>query len=145
VAGAGPDVAARPLVAGEASGRLLVLDEPLSFWGGLDPETGRIVDRLHPQAGESATGAMVCMPAGRGSSSSSTIVAETVRLGTAPAAIILREPDHVLVVGSLVAQELYGSAVPLCVLEEPAYSSLGSATKLTLASDGTLTLAAQSA
>ena len=42
----------RPLVAGEARGPALVLEEPLSFWGGLDPETGRVIDVHHPQLGQ---------------------------------------------------------------------------------------------
>ena len=58
----------RSLVFGRATGRVLVLDEALSFWGGLDPRTGRIIDRRHPQAGASVTATVLVMPGGRGSS-----------------------------------------------------------------------------
>ena len=61
----------RVLVDGVATGELLRLTAPLSLWGGLDPETGLIIDRNHPQLGSSMTGAIVSMPHGRGSSSSS--------------------------------------------------------------------------
>ena len=56
------------------------------------------------------------MPAGRGSSSSASVLAEAVRAGTAPAAIILGEPDLILSIGSAVAEELYGKRVPVVVL-----------------------------
>lgn len=106
-------VPATVLWPGTASGTILVLDEPLSLWGGLDPATGRITDARHPQRGRSVTGRILVMRTGRGSSSSSTILAEAIRLETAPAAIILAEPDAVLVVGAIVAERLYGRAIPI--------------------------------
>lgn len=102
----------------------LVLDEPLSFWGGVDPATGLIVDRRHPQCGERVTGRVLVMPSGRGSSSSSTVLAESVRAGTAPAAIVLRDPDEILVLGALVAEELYGRTIPVVVRPREAYEAL---------------------
>jgi predicted aconitase with swiveling domain len=93
-----------------------VLDEPLSFWGGLDPTTGEIVDRHHPQSGTSVTGSVLVMPSGRGSSSSSTVLAEAIRSGTAPAAILLREPDGIVALGAIVAEELYGRTMPVLLL-----------------------------
>ena len=78
---------ARTLVPGTAEGPALVLDEPLSFWGGVDPETGDITDVRHPQHGASVTGRILVMPSGRGSSSSSSVLAESIRAGTAPAGI----------------------------------------------------------
>ena len=61
-------VSAATLAPGRAEGAPLRLDEPLSFWGGLDPLTGRIIDRHHPQFGESVAGCVLMMAAGRGSS-----------------------------------------------------------------------------
>lgn len=110
-------VAVTPMAAGSAEGPALVLDEPLSLWGGVDPATATIVDRLHPQHGVSLTGAVVFMPFGRGSSSASSILVEMVRLGTAPAAFVLRGPDEMLTIGSLVADELYGTVVPVVVAD----------------------------
>jgi predicted aconitase with swiveling domain len=103
----------RVLVDGVATGELLRLTEPLSLWGGLDPETGLIIDRNHPQAGRSVTGAIVSMPHGRGSSSSSSVLAEALRMGTGPGGFVLEIPDSILVVGALVAHRLYGVVCPI--------------------------------
>jgi hypothetical protein len=105
----------RVLVPGRAKGRLVVLVEPLSLWGGLDVETGHVIDRNHPQVGLGLTGCIVAMPYGRGSSSSSSVLAEALRLGTAPAGFILDEPDPILVIGALVAERLYHSSCPVLV------------------------------
>jgi predicted aconitase with swiveling domain len=106
----------RVLVEGSATGQALVLDEPLSFWGGLDPSTGRIVEANHPQRGESVTGRILVMPSGRGSSSSATVLAEAIRLRTGPAGIVLGEPDDIVVIGALVAAELYDIAIPVILV-----------------------------
>ena len=55
--------------AGDCSAETLVLDEPLSFWGGLDPKTGLIIDEQHPQKGQSVAGRVLLMPGTRGSTS----------------------------------------------------------------------------
>ena len=106
------------LVAGAvaAAGKVLRLEEPLSFWGGVDAATGRIIDRRHARCGESVAGRVLVMPYGRGSSSSSSVLLEGVRLGTAPAAIVLRELDGILALGAAVARELYESSPPVVVL-----------------------------
>jgi predicted aconitase with swiveling domain len=110
---------ARTLVAGTASGAVLVLDEPLSFWGGVDPATGELIDVRHPQRGENISGRVLVMPSARGSSSSSSVLAETVRAGTAPAAIVLAEPDPILALGAIVARELYRRTIPVVVAPDP--------------------------
>ena len=117
-------MADRMLLAGAATGTALVLDEPLSMWGGLDPETGEIIDRRHPQSGVLATGRVLVMPSGRGSSSSSSVLAEAIRLGTAPVAVVLAEPDDIVLLGALVAEELYGITCPVVVAEPGPYSRL---------------------
>jgi predicted aconitase with swiveling domain len=104
----------------------VVLDTSLSLWGGMDPATGRVVDRHHPQSGISLRGAVVVMPGGRGSSSSSSVLAEAIRTGTAPAAFVLREADPILAVGSIVAAELYGRACPVVVAQPELYDGIGS-------------------
>jgi uncharacterized protein len=98
------------------TGRALVLSEPLSLWGGMDPSSGRLIDAHHPQRGASLVGRVLVMPSGRGSSSSASVLAEAVRAGSAPAAILLGEPDLILSIGSAVAEELYGVDVPVRVL-----------------------------
>jgi uncharacterized protein len=106
---------ARTLVAGTAEGRALVLDEPLSFWGGIDPANGDIIDARHPQHGANVAGRILVMPSGRGSSSSSSVLAEAIRAGTAPAAIIMGEADPILALGAIVARELFGTTIPVIV------------------------------
>jgi uncharacterized protein len=108
----------RALVAGDASGPALVLEAPLSLWGGMDPRTGRLSDHHHPQLGATITGQVLVMPSGRGSSSSSSVLAEAIRLGTAPLAIVLSQPDEILVLGALVADYLYGRTCPILVLPD---------------------------
>jgi predicted aconitase with swiveling domain len=95
-----------------AAGELLVLDAPLSFWGGVDP-AGRVVDVHHPQHGDVLAGRVVAMPSGRGSSSSSSVLAEQIRTGSAPAAVLIVEADAIVVLGALVAAELYDRSMPI--------------------------------
>ncbi|MCY0094201.1 aconitase X swivel domain-containing protein [Hoeflea ulvae] len=106
----------RSLVHGTASGPVLMLDDPLSFWGGFDSASGKVIDRFHPQHGACLSGAVLCMERGRGSSSGASVLAEAIRLGTAPAAIILLENDAIIATGALVAQMLYGIDCPVVVL-----------------------------
>jgi predicted aconitase with swiveling domain len=106
---------AQSLARGDAEGLALVLSEPLSFWGGIDVETGTIIDHSHPQRGQNVAGRVLVMPGGRGSSSSSAVLAEAIRLRTAPVAIVLDTPDPILTVGAIVAQFLYGLQCPIAV------------------------------
>jgi predicted aconitase with swiveling domain len=122
----------RVLVEGSATGQALVLGEPLSFWGGLDPSTGRIVEANHPQRGESVTGRILVMPSGRGSSSSSTVLAEAIRLGTGPAGIVLGEPDDIVVIGALVATELYRIAIPVILASPTALGAIRQSEEVSL-------------
>lgn len=102
----------------------LVLEEPLSLWGGLDPATGAIIDVHHPQHGAVVTGRALVMPAGRGSSSSASVLAEAARAGTAPAAVLLREPDLILAIGAEVAEELYDVRILILVVDEATYAAI---------------------
>jgi predicted aconitase with swiveling domain len=106
---------ARAYAPGDAAGPALVLAEPLSFWGGIDANTGRVIDHSHPDRGVSVTGAILVMPGGRGSSSSSSVLAECIRRGTGPAGIVLATADPILTVGALVAGRLYGRRCPVVV------------------------------
>lgn len=130
---------ARPLIPGVARGTALVLPEPLSLWGGLDPETGEIIDRRHPSSGQIVTGRVLVLPAGRGSSSASSILLEAVRLGTAPAAILTAEEDAILALGAAVARELYDEAPPVLVLQPDDYAQIRDGDQVTILEDGRLT------
>ncbi len=74
------------------------------------------------------------MPSGRGSSSSSSVLAEAIRAGTAPAGIILLEPDGILVLGALVARELYGRSIPVIVLRPADYAAIETGDEVVISS-----------
>ncbi|MGF7159367.1 hypothetical protein FHS85_000986 [Rhodoligotrophos appendicifer] len=105
------------MATGQAEGPALVLSEALSFWGGIDAATGTIIDASHPEAGVSVTGRVLVMPSGRGSSSSSSVLTESIRRGTAPAALLLGSPDPILTVGAIVAEFLYDVRFPIVVCD----------------------------
>jgi len=104
-------------LAGEAEGQALAFSQPLSFWGGVDAETGDIIDHSHPGLGQNIAGKILVMPSGRGSSSSSSVLAEAIRKGTAPSGILLERPDPILAVGAIVAEFLYDIHMPLVVCD----------------------------
>jgi predicted aconitase with swiveling domain len=114
----------RFLVEGPVAGTALVLAEPLSFWGGLDPVTGEIVEANHPQRGDVVTDRVLVMPSGRGSSSSATVLAESIRLGTGPAGIVLGEADEIVAIGALVAEALYGVTTAVFVASRDGYAAI---------------------
>jgi predicted aconitase with swiveling domain len=91
----------------------LVSREPLSFWGGYDAETGTVIDRRHPLCGERACGRVLVLPFSRGSSTTTAVLLESIRAGTAPAAIVTSGPDPFFALASIVAEELYGRTVPV--------------------------------
>lgn len=103
------------LVPGSAgAGEALVLTAPISFWGGVDPRTGRIIDVRHPEHGASIAGKVLFIPATVGSSTASTILLELVHCGKAPAAIVLDRPDAILLLGLVAAREM-GWPTPVAV------------------------------
>ena len=104
------DVRGRPLIPGEGRGPLLRLTHPISFWGGVDPTSGQIVDPRHPEFGSSITGTVLAIPAAVGSSSSSAIMLELLREGTAPAAILMGKADAILALGGVVGGEVGGGS-----------------------------------
>ncbi len=111
-------VSGRLLSPGEGSGETLHLSAPVSFWGGVDPHDSRIIERRHPQFGVLIRGRVVVMEGGKGSSSGSSVLAEMVRMGTAPAGIVVSRADPILAVGALVAAELYGHRLPVVLVTE---------------------------
>ena len=137
----GVELRSQVLVAGAGAGSVLRLEEPLSFWGGVDPISGRIIDRRHPRCGESVAGRVLVMPYGRGSSSSSSVLLEGVRLGTAPAAVVLRELDGILALGAAVARELYAKSPPVVVLSAVDWETLREGAEASVEVSGRLRIA----
>jgi len=100
------------------SGERLELGEPLSFWGGFDPQTGTITDPAHPQCGEKVTGRILVIERTRGSTSAPGALLESLRLGTGPSGFVLREPDTVVLVATHLAAVLYGIDIPVTILND---------------------------
>jgi predicted aconitase with swiveling domain len=129
------------LVPGRAGeGEALVLTAPISFWGGVDPQSGRIADVRHPQHGETIAGRVLFLPGTIGSSSASAVLMELVHNGHAPAALVLHEPDAILLLGLIVGREM-GWRTPVALrLERGAFAAYRGR-RVSVADDGALTTA----
>ena len=125
---------------GSVQGRALVLTEPLSLWGGLNPETGEIIDRRHPASGTIVTDRVLVMPSGRGSSSATSILLEAVAAKTAPCTIILAEHDGMLALGAAVAREMYGQTPPVVMVDMENYQAIVDGVEITVNDDGWITV-----
>lgn len=126
----------RVIVAGQVRGRALVATEPLSFWGGYDYHTGTIIDQRHPLAGQRAAGRVLALPFTRGSSTTTAVLLEAVKAGTAPAAIITTAPDAFFALASIVADEMYAQPLPVVVLSDHDFARLETGQQITIAADG---------
>ncbi len=115
---------ARRITAGTAEGPILALAEGLSFWGGVDPATGRLIDAHHPDHGADLAGRIVMMPTSRGSCTGSGVLLELALNGHAPAALIFREAEDVLTLGALVAGTLFDRPLPVLRLGPDDYAAL---------------------
>jgi len=114
----------RAVVPGQAEASALVTGEPLSFWGGYDPETGEITDRTHPLSGTIAAGRVLVIPETRGSSTTTAVLLEAIRRKTAPVAFLTRGVDSFLALAAVVAEEMYGTAPPVVALEPDEFGQL---------------------
>ena len=128
----------RCVVGGEAAGRALVSAQPISLWGGLDPRTGEIIDRRHDRAGAVVTARVLVFPHGKGSSTGSAVLLESIRAGTAPAAIVNLATDPIAALGAIVADELYHRSLPIVVLGEDDFRSIREGDLVTIGPDGTV-------
>ena len=114
----------RPFIQGSANGLALVSREPLSFWGGYDWKSGEIIDRRHPLSGMIAKGKILAIPFTRGSSTTTAVLLEAIRAGTAPNAIITTATDFFFALASVVADELYTKPLPLVAIAESDFALL---------------------
>lgn len=129
-------VRGRVLVAGRARGPLLTLTHPISFWGGVDPVRGEIVDPRHPQHGLSITGRVLLVPSAVGSSSSSAIMLELLRERTAPAAVLMGKADAILSLGAVVGSELGYDPIPIVEVPVEAFEDVFDGTTVEVRPDG---------
>jgi predicted aconitase with swiveling domain len=129
-------IAGRVVVAGRAEGEALVTSAPLSFWGGYDFHTGDIIDRHHPLAGVHAAGRVLVVPFSKGSSTTTAVLLEAVRAGTAPAAILTTGVDAFFALASIVADVMYGKSFPVVALEAADFGTLRTGERLSVSADG---------
>ena len=93
----------RVIKAGEAEGSALVSRGPIGFLGGVDPETGRVIEPGHSLTGHCVKGRILVFPTGKGSTVGSYTLYRMARSGTAPAAIINAESEAIVAVGAIIS------------------------------------------
>src|SRR5918995_1494774 len=128
------------IIPGQARGKALVGNEPLSYWGGYDWKTGEIIDRRHMLSGAIAKEKILAVPFTRGSSTPTAVLLEAIRAKTAPAAILTTDTDFFFALASVVAEELYASPLPLVALAEEDFARLRTNDDVRIAVDGIVTL-----
>jgi hypothetical protein len=94
----------RVIRAGSARGAALVATAPISFYGGVDPDSGRVIERGHPLEGRSMTGRVLVLPTGKGSTVGSWVLLRMARAGTAPSAVVCAVCDTVVAVGAILGE-----------------------------------------
>jgi len=98
---------------GTGKGMILATSQPISFWGCVNPVTGRISDKRHELYGESISGKVLLFPFGKGSSTGSLMILELLRLDLAPAGIINARTEPLLAAGPIVGKHFYGKTFPI--------------------------------
>lgn len=124
----------------EVTAPALRLNAPISFWGGVSPEDGRLLEPSNPDHGISVAGRILLVRELRGSSSASSVLLELIRSGNAPAAIVLADVDAILALGILVAHEMAWPSPPLLQLPAELQASIPSGTMITVTEDGLLSI-----
>ena len=125
------------LIEGAAQGSVLRLDEPISFWGGIDPTTSQVILAGHPQYGQQIADTILVIPSMIGSSSSSAIMLELIYKGIAPRALVLGGRDAILPIGVVVAGQMQWKTMPVVTLPEPPFHT---GDRLKILKDGMITI-----
>jgi len=106
-------VKGRGVIKGFAEGLALVSRQNLSLWGGLNPETGLIIDRRHELYGQQVRDKVLVFPYGKGSTTGAIVLLEAVKCGNAPAAIVNVKTEPILASGALMAKIFYRKTMPI--------------------------------
>jgi predicted aconitase with swiveling domain len=93
----------RKIVGGTAYGEALVSEDPVSFYGGIDPLTGKVIEKGHKLEGKKITGKVFVFPTGKGSTVGSYVIYRMKKNGTAPAAIINLQTEAILATGCVIS------------------------------------------
>ena len=134
----GNNIQGRVLVAGSASGPALLLDDPLSFWGGFDPRNGKIIDVHHPQFGTRTAGSVMFIPESRGSAGTPGAIAESLRNGNGPVAFVLVKTDLKISVGVMVANRLYNLDVPVIEISQSLIGQVSNGDEIQIDREGNI-------
>ncbi|WP_421446287.1 aconitase X [Agrobacterium tumefaciens] len=118
---------ARSILPGAAEGVVIATTEALSFWGGVDPATGKVIDVHHPLHGVCLTGGLLFMPSSRGSCTGSGVLLDLILTGRAPSALVFCEAEDVLTLGALIASEMFGKPLPVLRLDAENFERLSQA------------------
>ena len=132
---------ARSILPGAAEGVVIATTEALSFWGGVDPATGKVIDVHHPLHGVCLTGGVLFMPSSRGSCTGSGVLLDLILTGRAPSALVFCEAEDVLTLGALIAAEMFGKPLPVLRLDAENFARFSQAShvridKNTIEADG---------
>lgn len=112
------------IVKTNVKGEVFECREGLSFWGGVDPDTGCIIDVHHPNHGNFLSEKFILMPTSRGSCSGSGVLLQLAQNGLAPAALIFYETEEILTLGAIVADQLFDKQVAILRVSKDIYSAL---------------------
>jgi predicted aconitase/predicted aconitase with swiveling domain len=124
------------LTSGSARGPVLFSDTALSFWGGVEPTSGEVIDRHHPLSGQIITGKVLAIPNGRGSCTGSSVLMEVILNGNGPAALVLEQADEILALGAIVAELVFGRVLPVVSVGSAAFARLRHAAWADVHADG---------
>ncbi|MFX1533941.1 MAG: DUF126 domain-containing protein [Promethearchaeota archaeon] len=94
----------RKIYKGKAEGEALVTKDGISFYGGVDPSTGTVVEKGHELEGQTLTGKILVFPTGKGSTVGSYVLYEMAKRGTGPKALILKECEAIVAVGCIIGE-----------------------------------------
>lgn len=128
----------KAVVSGSAKGSAVVSRQNLSFWGGIDPYTGEVIDRRHDKSGVTVKDKVFLFPQGKGSSTASAVLIESIKQGTAPVAIINTKMDPILALGAVIAELLYRRTTPIMILTQQDFDSIQEDDYVVIHPDGTI-------
>ena len=123
---------------GSARGEVLVTSEPISFWGGVDPASGRIIDPRHELFGQTVCGKVLAFPYGKGSSTTSLIILELLQVSKAPAAIINVHTEPILATGPVVSRIFFDRNLPMMTLTEKDFNRLNTGQQVVVDADSSV-------
>jgi predicted aconitase with swiveling domain len=120
----GSVIKGRCVIPGVSEGEVLATSQPIGFFGGIDPQTGRVIDPHHELFQRSVSGKVLVCPFGKGSSGTAPVILELVRNERAPAAIINLRTDPILAAGPIIGKHIYGKEIPIITVDEESFELL---------------------